>query len=227
MQQVITEKQAREITGGRKPLVPVEYESAVKSLEACMSIDESKYWSDKADALAAWAKIYRNDDAGRKAKMLKLHAYRRMGILALELRPHPNGVGSGGRRSEKTGLGWRGIPGPADLLMENGLKRTNADAATRIARLSDEKFDEFLNAPSPPSPLTLLRFRLNGSEAWKILMGDRAGLSHIAGFCRSKDPLLARMLATDEVSRVRGLVAEIVEWFDAFEQALPKEASGK
>lgn len=56
MNSVITAEQAKKITGGRTPLVPVEYEAAVKSLQACATLDEAKYWSDKSDALAAWAK---------------------------------------------------------------------------------------------------------------------------------------------------------------------------
>ena len=68
---VITKDQARKITKGRTPLVPVEYEVAIRALTECTTLDESKYWSDKSDALAAWAKIYHSDDAGRKAKLLE------------------------------------------------------------------------------------------------------------------------------------------------------------
>lgn len=88
MQQVISAEQARKITGGRTPHVPVEYETAINALVACRSIDEAKYWSDKSDALAAWAKIYHSDKAAREAKALKLWAFRRMGQLAAELRPN-------------------------------------------------------------------------------------------------------------------------------------------
>lgn len=84
MSTVITEQQARQITGGRKPLVPVEYEAACNALAQCVDLDEAKYWSDKADALAAWAKIYRDDRISAQAKRLKLKAYRRMGELAAE-----------------------------------------------------------------------------------------------------------------------------------------------
>lgn len=51
MKAVISSEQARQITGGRTPLVPVEFETAVKALKACTQIDEAKYWSDKASAL--------------------------------------------------------------------------------------------------------------------------------------------------------------------------------
>src|SRR5208282_4621524 len=84
---VLTKEEAKRITKGRTPLVPVEYETAITALTECAHLDEAKYWDNKADALAAWAKIYHSDECARKAKMLKMHAYRRMGQLAGELRP--------------------------------------------------------------------------------------------------------------------------------------------
>ena len=95
MNSVISEEQARQITGGRKPLVPVEYERACTALAECQTIDEAKYWDNKADALAAWAKIYNNDQAGLEAKRLKLHAYRRMGEIAREIIPKGTSGGVG------------------------------------------------------------------------------------------------------------------------------------
>lgn len=49
MQSVISAAEAKKITGGRTPLVPVEYETAITALQACVTLDETKYWSDKAD----------------------------------------------------------------------------------------------------------------------------------------------------------------------------------
>src|ERR1700689_1121318 len=92
MQQVITREQAKQITRGRTPMVPLEYEEAVKALASCLTFDEAKYWSDKASALAAWAKIYHSHEIDRKAKMLRLHAYRRMAELAQDIQKQ-NGKG--------------------------------------------------------------------------------------------------------------------------------------
>src|ERR1700690_2101621 len=91
MKQVISAEEARKITGGRLPHMPVEYETALQALQECITLEDTKYWSDKADALAVWAKIFHSDDAARKAKQLKLKAFRRMGELARELRPGKRG----------------------------------------------------------------------------------------------------------------------------------------
>ena len=138
--QAITKAQARQITRGRTPLVPVEYETAVRSLQQCVDLNESKYWSDKADALAAWAKIYQNDEALRKAKMLKLHAFRRMGALAGELKPLKNAAG--GRQ-----------PGSIRALTDAGLSYNSAIAARRLASVSNKRFDKILEQPKAPSTI--------------------------------------------------------------------------
>ncbi len=216
MHSVITEKQARQITGGRKPLVPIEYEAAVNALQACVTLDEAKYWSDKSDALAAWAKIYRDGQVEREARQLKLHAYRRMGELARELSP----VGlSGGRPTKKSG------GGPSQLLMGQGLTMGAARAAIAIAVVPEKKFDEAVKSVRPPSPYVLIK-KSSGSEAWTIISANTDdSLSRFRTFCRkySNPAELARGLTPDEVSKSKAMAVECMEWLDAFEHALPNQ----
>lgn len=207
MQSVITAEQAKKITGGRTPLVPVEYESAVKSLVACTTIDEAKYWSDKADALAAWAKIYKSDEAGLQAKRLRLHAYRRIGVLAIELNP-------------------RKYNGALKLLRSKGFAAHSANEACTVAKISEEKFHNILQAKSPPAPSGLIIKRPGASESWRRLaQGSGSGavsLVAFAHYCRKTDPTIARDLAADEAKRARGLIQEISEWLDELDANLRK-----
>lgn len=209
---VITSDQAKQITGGRTPLVPVEYEAAVKALQACSTLDEAKYWGNKADALAAWAKIYRNDQAGIEAKRLKLHAYRRMGELAAELRP----------RTMRTGTEWhlkRGAnPGPKSLLVEQGLTKSQAESAVGVYRRTKAEFEAIVSSPRPPSPIVLLR---NGANTY---YGEiRAALMQARSLMRKRDAVqIARGLTDKEAETARRLIGDLGEWFDAFDQALPK-----
>ncbi len=156
MRAVLTAEIARQITHGRTPLVPVEYETAVKALAECCTLDESKYWSQKADALAAWAKIYRQDDALRKAKMLKLHAFRRMGQLSEELRPVRKPLGAGSGRGT--------LPGPRSLLREQGLSVAETAAARMLGGLELGKFKRLLSSPRPLAPTTA-RYMTRPDEA--------------------------------------------------------------
>lgn len=219
MTAVITSNQAKQITGGRMPLTPAEYEDAVKALEACTTFDESKYWKDKADALAAWAKIYHDKEVDTWARRLKLRAFRRLGELSIELRPL-----STKRR------GWRANgrnPGHVQLMMANGMKRSEAVVASAVAKVPDARFQRALDKPIPPAPSSFIR-RHNSetSEKWRMVRESARNPFTCSMFCQSNDPAkFARALTPGESAMARKLAVELSEWLDKFEQALPKEAA--
>lgn len=221
--EVLTLTQARQITGGRKPLIPIEYEEACKSLAACRTIDDAKYFSDKADALATWAKIYNVDEAGIESRKLKLHAFKRIGDLARELRPS---LGCGNR----AGNSKRGTPpGPRALLMrEHGMAPHNANAAISVSQLSKKKFDDAVNSPRPPSPnFFIKKFARQTSESWNALIGEQGGglgLSGFRAFCAKHNPKdIARGLTPEESKKASEMVLQAIEWLDTFDQYLKRE----
>jgi hypothetical protein len=206
MQHVITEEQARKITGGRKPHVPVIYEEACKALEQCISLDETKYWADKSDALAAWAKIYHDDKISRDARALKLRAYVRMGELAEQLRP----VKSGGRHGS--------LPGPISLLVESGLTRQQAVTARGLSRAPRDKLEKIINSPRPPTPVVARR------DVWgwgqTVTRWQRAGHT-LRAACRATTPEeVANELASSESAKV--LIRELIEWLDRLDSCLKR-----
>lgn len=224
MQSVITEKQARQITGGRKPHVPVEYEEACRQLEACRTLDEAKYWDNKADALAAWAKIYHDNKADREARALKLWAYRRMGELAQDLQPrHMLGPCKGS------------APGPVALLESHGLSRSKATAARRLAILTTDEVAAIAATPRPPSPTHVLpKYRSplfasqgGGKQAFGSHPLWRDTWEHISStmsrIVKTDAAELAASVRPDAVNRVRERLMPLIEWLDKFEQHLPKE----
>lgn len=191
--------------------MPVLYREAVAALEKCATMDEAKYYSDKSDALAAWAKIYGSDEDARAAARLKLKAYSRMGKLAEELRP----IKSNGYR--------RGLePGPTTLLIEHGLSRHGAGNARRLSKLeiSDrEKFEKVLETARSPSGACLQVGATGSTEHWGKF---RQAMMSFRGYCRHSVPLLGGSFSSDEASKAKEMVVEVWEWLDAFEQALPK-----
>jgi hypothetical protein len=208
---VITPEQAKQITRGRTPLVPVEYEQAVKALQACVTLDEAKHWSDKAEALAVWARIYHNDEVGRKARALKLHAWRRMGQLAALLRPQLSQKGKRG-----------GVPGPISLLVERGICRGHAQMMRNLAKATDEKFQSAVTAAKPPSPWYFTCITQGNPSAGSARL-RQSGYPQFRSFCKNSDPVeVARALRGDEIGRIRDEVIAVMEWLDSFENALPK-----
>lgn len=208
---VITSEQARRITHGRTPLVPVEYEDAVRALAACLTLNESKYWSDKADALAAWARIYRNDDVGLKAKRLKLHAYRRMGEIAAELRPVRG-------RIQGIGNGKGSLPGPRSLLKEHGLSVAAADAARTLAALPKRRFNQVLQRPVAP---TTIRHLVRDETVWHDV--SRVSMSMRSVLRRYTPAQVVATMTDIEKTNAAALIVELAEWLDEFERRLRKK----
>src|SRR5208282_833658 len=207
MNNVLTKEDARKVLKGRTPLVPVEYETAIRALTECASLDEAKYWDNKADALAAWAKIYHSDEAARKSKALKLHAYRRMGQLAKELRPGGRGGAAGSK------------PGPLSLLMENGLAHKEASAANKLASLTEKQFERVTRHPLAPTTVML---RLVDIEpVWRDFVRV---VQVLRAFSRNNTPsAVIRAIETKRYPLAREMVLEVTEWLDELEQRLPKE----
>lgn len=210
MQQVISEVDARRVTGGRKPLVPIEYERAISALVACQNIDDAKYFSDKADALAAWAKIHRDDQAGVEAKRLKLHSYRRIDQLARELRPVQR------NESNRSRFG----PGPRSLLREHGFKKATTNAIHVTGQLTQEEFDVVVNQPRPPSPSRLAMSHMKSNPPWaELFQALSASRSHMR---RHPAAEMAKSLGEKSVQTARQIAIELTEWLDEFERHLPK-----
>lgn len=199
MSTVITAEQARKIVGNRTPLLPVEYTEALKLLAECTTFDEAKYWNTKADIAAVWAKIYHSDEVMRRAKILKLHAYKRMSQLAEQMRP-------------KTKPGPGGF-GALSKLKEMGVPKYEAETIRAVGNAPKETFDAAVASAHPPTP----RWFKNRGQ---IISGKTNSVMTFAQFCRRVEPeeVLDRQNFDDdklaEAARVIG------EWTDRLEQLI-------
>ncbi len=208
-------------------ILPVEYTAACRSIANCRNINDAKYWSDKAEALAAWAKIYKNDQAALEAKRLKLHAYRRMSQLADELQP----------ANLRSGPKGGGAPGPRALLQKHGLGRETVKNIRRIGAIPALKFEEIISSPKPPGIAIAAakgighsgrQHRTTSSDSWRLLsvssmIGGPNLRRFVQLFCRRFDPRqLATTLNPGEYETARELAREAVEWLDEFDRRIPK-----
>jgi hypothetical protein len=162
-QSVIASGQARlPVPVDANAFVPAQYEQAIQALIFCQTIDEARAFDSAADALAAWAKIYCDDRAAHAARVLKLHAYRRVGVLAQQLRP-TQGI-------------HRGAKGPNSLLVESGFKHHEAIAAVKVSRMPQNDFDRIAAQRRPPSPAMLAQVSLQKNPAWARIRGRFSGV---------------------------------------------------
>lgn len=194
------------VTRVKSVQVPIEYEQACTAIANCISLDEARYWSDKSDALAAWAKIYHSDDLLRKAKQLKLKAYRRMGEIAAELRPL--NIRNGNKGSVK---------GPRSYLMENGMNGSQADAARGLAKTSPQKFEDLLS--NPVAPITAVK-----------MLGERVVPLDLARHMSETRTMIERFSAREVAEAYADCSDGFVEfignardWFDQLENILAKK----
>ena len=67
--------------------LPANYERAKNALSQCVSIDECKDWSDKAAALASYAKQAKDDSLHKMALRIQGRAVRRCGELLKQVEP--------------------------------------------------------------------------------------------------------------------------------------------
>ena len=193
--------------------MPVLYVQACKALEACATMDEAKYYSDKSDALAAWAKIYGSDEDSRAAARLKLRAYARMGKLSEELAPK--------RGTYRSGM----QPGPQALLISHGLSKANARSARALGKLDEATFERIVTE-SPRAPCTVvqqdLRKAAPRNEGWKKLWYNPASPHLCLAYLKSLDLDVVRELAIDEAAKIRAVIVDLIERLDELERHLPK-----
>lgn len=184
----------------------IVYEQAIRAVQACRTIDEARYWDNKSDALAAWAKIYADDRVLREARALKLRAWRRIGEIATEIRP-------------KLSRGRLGMRGPNSLLIEEyGFQETRAREIVRIAQMPEKDFVSVAESERPPSPTYLVGHLLRPNPLW-------ADVSHrmqvFLSKARKTDPAaVAATLDEKQADKAWALCAEIRKWIDEFEKSL-------
>lgn len=132
-------------TQARLPLV---YEAAKQALATCENVDECKDWSDKAAALAAYAKQAGDDELMNRAIRIRGRATRRCGELLKQFDER-------GRPAENT-MGSHGISQRA-AAKAAGLSEHQQLQAVRVANIPAEQFEELVESDKPPTITALAK----------------------------------------------------------------------
>lgn len=194
--------------GPRSVASPLVYEQACSAIVECTRIDDAKMWSSKADALAAWAKLYANDRVSAEARRLKLHAYRRIAALADELFP-----------------AWRKLHGNSDhrlttaaLLKEEGFTQPQAQVVRKVGQLHTAKFNKAINAEMPPTPGTLVHVDAAYSPEYARIKRAMSVLRSILKHHKPEN--IAHRMLLDDHSQARIISTDLLEWMKRFHKAL-------
>lgn len=202
----------------------VKYEAAKQALTECSRVDECKDWSDKAAALAAYAKQANDSTLHNLALRIQQRAQRRMGEL---LKQVPSARGENLPNVDREGAH---PTGKARVASDAGLSEHQRKTALRIASVPEADFETAVESDKPP---TVTEMAMRGTAvkapplAPDVPPADPAlvarahrWLREFAAFCGAHDPA-AIALGCQDGDMLRGYVETVDGWLDRFVTRLP------
>lgn len=204
--------------------LPVTYEAAQRALAECSRVDECKDWSDKAAALASYARQARDNTLHNLALRIQARAQRRMGELLKQI---PSAQGANLTATGRAGA----VPiSRESVARDAGLSDRQRKTALRMASVPEAAFTGAVESPEPPTVTELARMGTSSKPAAPepaVHPADRATASRalgllreLAAFCGTNDAA-AIALACHDPDIARGHVEEIDRWLDRFVTRLP------
>jgi hypothetical protein len=203
---------------GTSARLPATYEAAQKAIAKCAGIDECKSWSDKAAALASYARQAKDHSLRVMAERIQARAVRRCGELLEQV---PSGQGSKNQYGElRDGSVTR-----QEAAQNAGLSERQKVTAMRVARVAGPIFEAMIESDSPPTVTQLAEL---GKDAHPAQPSDcrsdpiRAARAHkmfssIREFCEQNDPAeLAVTFSSDDQAPLHAFVRSLDAWLDAF-----------
>lgn len=164
--------------------LPAAYQAAQKAIAECERVDECKSWSDKAAALASYARQARDDSLRVMAVRIQARAERRCGQL---LKQVPRG-------DESTRYGQDGTVPPVNrtqMAEQAGLSERQRKTALRLASIPEQDFNRQVESPAPPTVTCLAE---QGTERRSLRAPQLAGyadacraLQAFAQFCELQE----------------------------------------
>ena len=139
--------------------LPVAYENAKMAIYQCNELDECKDWSDKAQALASYARQSGDEELEKMSKRIRTRAIRRCGEL-LKLFD----ARGGDRQSDNFKKGDATPFESKSKIGESvGLSSDQVKQANRIANIPEREFDRQLESDTIP---TLTALADQGKKKW-------------------------------------------------------------
>ncbi len=130
--------------------LPVAYENAKMAIYQCNELDECKDWSDKAQALASYARQSADEELEKMSKRIRARAIRRCGELLKLLDGRP-------MNAEKQREVDRPLFSKKEMGESVGLSNHQIKQANRIANIPEREFDRQLESDTVPTLTALAK----------------------------------------------------------------------
>ena len=210
--------------------LPATYETAQKALAECSRVDECKDWSDKAAALASYARQANDNTLHNLALRIQARAQRRMGELLKQI---PSGQGANLTAAGRAGA----VPICRESVARDaGLSDRQRKTALRVASVPEPAFTAAVESPQPPTVTALAAMGTSSRPAAPerdVRPADPATesrafgmLRDLAAFCATHDAA-GIAIACRDPDAARGHVEEIDRWLDRFVTRLPHAEEGR
>ena len=198
------------------------------AIAECERIDECKDWSDKAAALASYARQAKDDSLRVMAVRIQARAERRCGEILKQIP----------RADEATRFGQDGTVPPvtrAQAASDAGLSERQRKTALRIASIPAEKFEAQVEGPTPPTVTKLAEQGKTTRDVhgigspWDAIecaetRDDCETLERFTQFCERTEPAgIARAVNANEAEALRLYIATVDDWLDRLTAALTAE----
>jgi hypothetical protein len=117
------------------------------ALANCNRIDECKDWSDKAQALASYARQSQDDEMEKTAMRIRARAIRRCGELLKDVEKAKNQHDA----ANKSASGGAPTSTRKQVAENAGMSKDQAVTAIRVANVPEEIFTEQIESDAPPT----------------------------------------------------------------------------
>jgi vacuolar-type H+-ATPase subunit H len=171
-------------------------------------LDECKDWTDKAAALASYAKQSQDKQLEEMAKRIRARATRRAGELLRQVEPS-----KGGRPPETKDGGVPSFSRSA-AAASAGLSERQAKTAQRLANVPEDDFEEMVESGATVTAIAAAgteRREPNRDEAKRLLAALRAHADRLSAL--NIDEACAA-LSTTQQAEVRMLIARLDGYHD-------------
>lgn len=190
--------------------LPETYERAKTALSECSSLDECKDWSDKAAALASYARQSKDDSLTKMSQRIQARAIRRAGELLKQI------MSATGSHLKSDGADTLSRKQAAE---DAGLSERQRNNALRVASIPESEFSDMVESDTPPTVTKLAEIGtkkqlvdLKGRDPkdFNTAMHFIAKFKHHLNDCKSYNiPETVEVLTDDERKRLRSLIDEI------------------
>jgi hypothetical protein len=206
--------------------LPAMYEAARKQLSECARVDECKDWSDKAAALASYAKQVNDESLLVMARRIKLRAHDRMGEL-LNAIDAAHGANQNIREGAHPKVHTR-----TQVARDAGLSEHQQKTAMRIHAVPREEFEAAVESEVPPTVTELAQRgvqprapendkRPDPNEAFRLAIGGHlADMRRLAD--RGWEDTFVAGISEPVARKAIGEIDEIQTWLKQLKEKLER-----